>query len=166
MANQKISHLRAKLEGGSVSETFDIYDENAIHETVNNLTTSTTGSAMDAAQGPAITTLINGLNTSLTNLNTSITNQINSETAARTSAERTLSARMDTFTNLPSGSTTGDAELIDARVGFNAETYSNAGAAIRNQSKRNKSEIESILSLNTLQMYQILLQLLLALQIM
>lgn len=31
MPNRKISHLRAKLEGGSVGETFDIYDESA-HE--------------------------------------------------------------------------------------------------------------------------------------
>lgn len=45
----------------------------------------------------------------------------------------TLSSRMDSFTNLEEGSTTGDAELIDGRIGWNGETYTNIGTAIRTQ---------------------------------
>lgn len=49
------------------------------------------------------------------------------------SDQNILKGRMDTFTSLQSGSTTGDAELQDIRVGANGVIYKNAGDSVRGQ---------------------------------
>ena len=59
--------------------------------------------------------------------------EFNEALAAQDDAIDVLVARMDTFSTLTDGSTTGDAELEDIRVGANGVTYPNAGDAVRGQ---------------------------------
>lgn len=82
-----------------------------------------------------------GANTSAIALEKTQRQQADSaETLAREQADNLLSARMDTFTQLPSGSTSGDAELIDIRVGADGVTYPTAGDAVRGQVTDLKSD--------------------------
>lgn len=77
-------------------------------------------------------TTVNG---ALTSLNT------NKASEADLAIER---ARIDEITSLPSGSTSGDAELIDIRVGANGTTYNSAGTAVRTQISALTTAVNSI----------------------
>lgn len=51
-------------------------------------------------------------------------------------------ARIDLFTSLEAGSTTGDAELRDIRIGFDGKTYDSAGSAVRGQVEALKKSLD------------------------
>ena len=53
-------------------------------------------------------------------------------------------ARIDNLSTLSEGSTTGDAELIDIRVGVDGTTYNNAGAAVRSQINNINAKIKEL----------------------
>ena len=57
-----------------------------------------------------------------------------------------LEARMNQFTSLQEGSTTGDAELIDGRIGYDGKVYDNIGGAIRKQVSKLKGDIDDLSS--------------------
>lgn len=90
----------------------------------------------------------NSVNASINSQNQAITTlQNNTETALnnQTSSINTLSGRVDNLSTLTEGSTTGDAELADIRVGFNGVTYANAGDAVRGQCEDNNDLIHGLI---------------------
>lgn len=52
-----------------------------------------------------------------------------------------LEARMNQFTSLKEGATTGDAELIDGRIGYDGKVHDNIGGAIREQVSELKDDL-------------------------
>lgn len=55
-----------------------------------------------------------------------------------------LNERISSLTSLPNGSTSGDAELADIRVGQDGIVYSSAGDAVRNQLRRVNEHLKNL----------------------
>ena len=111
-------------------------------EQVNTLTTNQFNEDWGVLEN-RINTTLETQNTKINSIQTQQTNLANEQNTL-SSVQTTLSNRMDTFTSLSEGSTTGDAELKDIRVGANGVTYPNAGDAVRGQYSQLKEDLEEL----------------------
>ncbi len=68
----------------------------------------------------------------------------NTERAERKAEIEVERQRINNLAKLPEGSTTGDAELKDMRVGADGKTYETAGAAVREQIGSLKADLDNV----------------------
>lgn len=80
-----------------------------------------------------------------TDINT-IRTETNAKLASQDGDIQTLESRMDSFSSLTEGSTTGDAELIDGRIAFDGRTFSTIGDNIRNYQNAGYTDITATLT--------------------
>ena len=109
----------------------------------------TTGTSADGSttitvenkDGSTTTELVDGIARSSVD---SLSSNVNTRMSAIETEQSVQSARIDTFTSLPEGSTSGNAELADIRVGADGTTYDTAGNAVRGQIGELKSDIVNL----------------------
>lgn len=145
------------LDGNAVPETDETYQNNAKYyaeqadilgsaqvvlateqvtlatEKATLATAKANAAAESEANAAASEAAVNGVSTQLTTRMSAIETE-----------QSVQSARMDTFTSLPEGSTSGNAELADIRVGADGTTYDTAGNAVRGQIGELKSDLADI----------------------
>ena len=138
------------LDGVDVPETDETYQNNAKYyaeqadilgsaqvvlatEKATLATEKATLATEKAAAAAESEAAVNGVSTQLTTRMSAIETE-----------QSVQSARMDTFTSLPAGSTSGNAELADIRVGADGTTYDTAGNAVRGQIGELKSDLAEL----------------------
>lgn len=124
-----------------------IYDNDiSVYQSILNYVQSGVGAEASARQA-ADTTLQNNINAEATarqNADNTLQSNINAEASARQAADAVLQGQIDEFTALTPGSTTGDAELTNIRVGADGVTYATAGDAVRANDTELKSHFKAI----------------------
>ena len=108
----------------------ELYEATTSNKGITQLTDSVTSNSTTTAATP--------------NSVKSVKDSLNSEINRATNVESVLTARIDTITNLPEGSTTGDAELQDIRVKADGTIAENAGNAVREQISELKSDLGNL----------------------
>lgn len=89
-----------------------------------------------------------------TKADASTVSSLSSQISTNTTNIATQTARIDAIVALPSGSTSGDAELMDIRVKADGTTATSAGAAVREQVEKVNDDLKDITSNNFNSMFE------------
>ena len=108
----------------------ELYEATTTRKGITQLTDSVTSTSTTTAATP--------------NSVKSVKDSLNAEINRATNVESVLTARIDTITNLPEGSTTEDAELQDIRVKADGTIATSAGNAVREQISELKSDFGNL----------------------
>lgn len=120
--------------GTSYDDTAIKKDINAIKTDLGTKTLNTTAKDVKGAVNEVAAQCKDIANKTITTEErTKLTNLNNYDDSSIKNDIQTQKARIDSFISLKEGSTTGDAELIDGRIGADGITYDNLGNAIRGQ---------------------------------